>query len=61
MPILVIPSVAKDLTERSDTDRVAGVRSFAPLRATEERRSEAWRAAFDTPSPSLSPERGRGI
>ncbi|CAN5455316.1 hypothetical protein BH10PSE6_BH10PSE6_47740 [soil metagenome] len=33
--ILVVLSVAKDLTERSDTDRVAGVRSFATLRTTE--------------------------
>jgi hypothetical protein len=30
----VILSGAKDLTERSDTVRVAGVRSFAPLRTT---------------------------
>ena len=30
----VILSAAKDLTERSDTVRVAGARSFAPLRTT---------------------------
>ncbi|CAN5693159.1 hypothetical protein BH10PSE6_BH10PSE6_40320 [soil metagenome] len=32
--ILVVLSVAKDPAERSDTGRVAGVRSFAPLRTT---------------------------
>ena len=32
--VLVVLSVAKDLTERSDTGRVAGVRSFATLRTT---------------------------
>jgi len=32
--ILVILSAAKDLTERSDTDGVAGVRSFASLGTT---------------------------
>jgi hypothetical protein len=32
--IPVVLSAAKDLTERSDADRVAGVRSFAALRMT---------------------------
>ena len=31
----VILSEAKDLAERPDTDRVAGVRSFAALRTTD--------------------------
>ena len=31
----VILGAAKDLTERYDTDRVAGVRSFAPFRGCE--------------------------
>jgi hypothetical protein len=35
--ILVILSAAKDLAERSDTGRAAGVRSFAALRATGKR------------------------
>ena len=43
--ILVILSAAKDLAERSDTGRVAGVRSFAEarrlLRATQDDREEA--------------------
>ena len=34
MVTVVILSAAKDLTERSDTDRVAGARSFAALRTT---------------------------
>jgi hypothetical protein len=34
MLILVILSAAKDLTERSDTGRIAGVKSFAALRTT---------------------------
>ena len=46
--ILVILSVAKDLAERSDTGRMAGVRSFAEarrlLRATQDDRNDAvWR------------------
>jgi hypothetical protein len=39
-PLLVVLSAAKDLTERSDTGRVAGVMSFAEawrlLRATQD-------------------------
>ena len=35
--IPVILSAAKDLAERSDTDRVAGVRFFASLRTTGKR------------------------
>ncbi len=35
--ILVILSAAKDLTERPGAGGVAGVRSFAALRTTEER------------------------
>ena len=46
MLILVILSAAKDLTERSDTGRVAGVRSFTEarrlLRATQDDGGEAW-------------------
>ena len=38
MLILVILSAAKDLTERSDTRRAAGVRSFAALRTTGKQR-----------------------
>jgi hypothetical protein len=37
MVTVVILSAAKDLTERSDTDRVAGARSFAALRTTGKR------------------------
>jgi hypothetical protein len=55
--ILVILSAAKDLTDRSDTGRVAGVRSFAEarrlLRATQDdRKARLWMPSqhkeFDT-------------
>ena len=39
--ILVVLSAAKDLAERSNTGRVAGVRSFATLRTTWKSPSEA--------------------
>ena len=52
VPILVILSAAKDLTERSDTGRVAGVRSFAALRTTgvrtQARRSPSQHRNVDT-------------
>src|SRR4051812_7699304 len=48
----VILSAAKDLTERSDTGRVAGVRSFAEprrlLRATQDDRKEVQHEKLDT-------------